>query len=280
MKKNKLALFSIPYVIWMALFVVAPIIMVVIYAFTAAPPDGGFTLANFSRMGDYAVVFARSFQLAIIATLICVLIGYPVAYFMAKEGPGFQRTAMMIIMLPMWMNFLLRTYAWMTLLEDNGLINQFFRLLGLLGPEESLHMINTNGAVVLGMVYNFLPFMVLPLYSVMTKIDSRVIEAAQDLGSNGFQVLLRVILPLSVPGILSGITMVFVPAVSTFVITKLLGGSKVLLIGDAIETMFIGQGANYNVGAALSLVLMVLILLCMAMTSFADKDDEEGGLVL
>ena len=177
----------------------------------------------------------------------------------------------MIIMLPMWMNFLLRTYAWMTLLEDNGLINQFFRLLGLLGPEESLHMINTNGAVVLGMVYNFLPFMVLPLYSVMTKIDSRVIEAAQDLGSNGFQVLLRVILPLSVPGILSG---------STFVITKLLGGSKVLLIGDAIETMFIGQGANYNVGAALSLVLMVLILLCMAMTSFADKDDEEGGLVL
>ena len=186
----------------------------------------------------------------------------------------------MISMLPMWMNFLLRTYAWMTLLEDNGLINQFFRLLGLLGPEESLHMINTNGAVVLGMVYNFLPFMVLPLYSVMTKIDSRVIEAAQDLGSNGFQVLLRVILPLSVPGILSGITMVFVPAVSTFVITKLLGGSKVLLIGDAIETMFIGQGANYNVGAALSLVLMVLILLCMAMTSFADKDDEEGGLVL
>ena len=165
----------------------------------------------------------------------------------------------MIIMLPMWMNFLLRTYAWMTLLEDNGLINQFFRLLGLLGPEESLHMINTNGAVVLGMVYNFLPFMVLPLYSVMTKIDSRVIEAAQDLGSNGFQVLLRVILPLSVPGILSGITMVFVPAVSTFVITKLLGGSKVLLIGDAIETMFIGQGANYNVGAALSLVLSMTL---------------------
>lgn len=276
--KNKLSLFAVPYVGWMSIFVVAPIIIMVVYAFSTAAGD--FTLENFARMGTYTAVFTRSFKLAIIATLIALLIGYPVSYMLSKEGPQVQRIAMVLIMLPMWMNFLLRTYAWMTLLEDNGLINQFFRLLGLLGPEESLHMINTNGAVVLGMVYNFLPFMVLPLYSVMTKIDSRVIEAAQDLGSNGFQVLLRVILPLSVPGILSGITMVFVPAVSTFVITKLLGGSKVLLIGDAIETMFIGQGANYNVGAALSLVLMVLILLCMAMTSFADKDDEEGGLVL
>ena len=269
---------AVPYVVWMAIFVVAPLVLVVVYAFTAK--DGSFTLANFSNMNQYLGVFGNSFFLAVVATLICILVGYPLAYLLARENSRIRGAAMMLIMLPMWMNFLLRTYAWMTLLEDNGLINQFFRLLGLLGPEESLHMINTNGAVVLGMVYNFLPFMVLPLYSVMTKIDSRVIEAAQDLGSNGFQVLLRVILPLSVPGILSGITMVFVPAVSTFVITKLLGGSKVLLIGDAIETMFIGQGANYNVGAALSLVLMVLILLCMAMTSFADKDDEEGGLVL
>ena len=276
--KNKLSLFAVPYVGWMSIFVVAPIIIMVVYAFSTAAGD--FTLENFARMGTYTAVFTRSFKLAIIATLIALLIGYPVSYMLSKEGPQVQRIAMVLIMLPMWMNFLLRTYAWMTLLENNGLINQFLRLIGILKEGQSLEMINTQGAVVLGMVYNFLPFMVLPLYSVMAKLDNRIIEAAQDLGSNGFQVLLRVILPLSVPGILSGITMVFVPAVSTFVITKLLGGSKVLLIGDAIETMFIGQGANYNVGAALSLVLMVLILLCMAMTSFADKDDEEGGLVL
>ena len=267
-----------PFIVWMALFTIVPLAMVVWFAFTDA--SGNWTFDNILAIGDYAETFLSSIAMGAVATLICLVLAYPLAYSISRSSERVQQTRVMIIMLPMWMNFLLRTYAWMTLLEDNGLINQFFRLLGLLGPEESLHMINTNGAVVLGMVYNFLPFMVLPLYSVMTKIDSRVIEAAQDLGSNGFQVLLRVILPLSVPGILSGITMVFVPAVSTFVITKLLGGSKVLLIGDAIETMFIGQGANYNVGAALSLVLMVLILLCMAMTSFADKDDEEGGLVL
>ncbi len=276
MKKTRSA--AAPFGVWMTLFTLVPLGIVLWFAFT--DKEGRFTVQNLSAILDYAGTFGLSIGLGAVATVVCLLLAYPLAYSISRSGERVQRTMVMIIMLPMWMNFLLRTYAWMTLLEDNGLINQFFRLLGLLGPEESLHMINTNGAVVLGMVYNFLPFMVLPLYSVMTKIDSRVIEAAQDLGSNGFQVLLRVILPLSVPGILSGITMVFVPAVSTFVITKLLGGSKVLLIGDAIETMFIGQGANYNVGAALSLVLMVLILLCMAMTSFADKDDEEGGLVL
>ena len=276
MKKTRSA--AAPFGVWMTLFTLVPLGIVLWFAFT--DKEGRFTVQNLSAILDYAGTFGLSIGLGAVATVVCLLLAYPLAYSISRSGERVQRTMVMIIMLPMCMNFLLRTYAWMTLLEDNGLINQFFRLLGLLGPEESLHMINTNGAVVLGMVYNFLPFMVLPLYSVMTKIDSRVIEAAQDLGSNGFQVLLRVILPLSVPGILSGITMVFVPAVSTFVITKLLGGSKVLLIGDAIETMFIGQGANYNVGAALSLVLMVLILLCMAMTSFADKDDEEGGLVL
>ena len=276
MKKTRSA--AAPFGVWMTLFTLVPLGIVLWFAFT--DKEGRFTVQNLSAILDYAGTFGLSIGLGAVATVLCLLLAYPLAYSISRSGDRVQRTMVMIIMLPMWMNFLLRTYAWMTLLEDNGLINQFFRLLGLLGPEESLHMINTNGAVVLGMVYNFLPFMVLPLYSVMTKIDSRVIAAAQDLGSNGFQVLLRVILPLSVPGILSGITMVFVPAVSTFVITKLLGGSKVLLIGDAIETMFIGQGANYNVGAALSLVLMVLILLCMAMTSFADKDDEEGGLVL
>lgn len=276
MKKVRSA--AAPFGIWMALFTIVPLGIVLWFAFT--DKEGHFTVSNLSAIVDYAGTFGLSIGLGAIATVLCLLLAYPLAYSISRSGERVQQTMVMIIMLPMWMNFLLRTYAWMTLLEDNGLINQFLRLTGLLGPEESFHMINTNGAVVLGMVYNFLPFMVLPLYSVMTKIDSRIIEAAQDLGSNGFQVLFRVILPLSVPGILSGITMVFVPAVSTFVITKLLGGSKVLLIGDAIETMFIGQGANYNVGAALSLVLMVLILLCMAMTSFADKDDEEGGLVL
>ena len=267
-----------PFGIWMTLFTIVPLGIVLWFAFT--DKEGNFTLSNLSAILDYAGTFGLSIGLGAIATVLCLILAYPLAYSISRSGERVQQTMVMIIMLPMWMNFLLRTYSWMTLLEDNGLINQFFRLIGLLGPEDSIHMINTNGAVVLGMVYNFLPFMGLPLYSVMTKIDGRVIEAAQDLGSNGFQVLLRVILPLSVPGILSGITMVFVPAVSTFVITKLLGGSKVLLIGDVIETMFIGQGANYNVGAALSLVLMVLILLCMAMTSFAEKDDEEGGLVL
>ena len=263
-----------PYLVWMVLFIVVPLGIVVWYALTNS--DGQVTLANLTSIGRYASVFGRSLLLAAEATIICLVLAFPVGYFLSRLRANKQHIMLMLVMLPMWMNFLLRTYAWMTLLEKNGLINKLLGLFGI-GP---FNMINTSGAVVLGMVYNFLPFMVLPLYSVMTKIDSRVIEAAQDLGSNGFQVLLRVILPLSVPGILSGITMVFVPAVSTFVITKLLGGSKVLLIGDAIETMFIGQGANYNVGAALSLVLMVLILLCMAMTSFADKDDEEGGLVL
>lgn len=272
MKKNKLALFSIPYVIWMALFVVAPIIMVVIYAFTAAPPDGGFTLDNFARMGSYTVVFSRSFQLAIIATLVCLLIGYPVAYLMAKEGPGFQRIAMMIIMLPMWMNFLLRTYAWMTLLEKNGLINKLLGLFGI-GP---FNMINTSGAVVLGMVYNYLPYMILPLYTAMTKIDNSVVEAAQDLGANVFQILGRVLIPLSKPGIATGITMVFVPAVSTFIISRMLGGGANLLIGDLIELQFLGNSYNLNLGSAMSLVLMVIVLLCMSFTSSFDEEEMEG----
>ena len=283
MKKNKLALFSIPYVIWMALFVVAPIIMVVIYAFTAAPPDGGFTLANFSRMGDYAVVFARSFQLAIIATLICVLIGYPVAYFMAKEGPGFQRTAMMIIMLPMWLNFLLRTYSWLAILEKNGFLNQFFSAIGLFNLINNIFgtdityfkMIGTSGAVVLGMVYNYLPYMVLPLYTIMVKIDNSVIEAAQDLGANVYHVVAKVLVPLSMPGITTGITMVFVPSISTFIISRMLGGGSNLLIGDLIELQFLGNSYNYNLGSAMSLVLMVIVLLCMSFTT-ADTEEMEA----
>lgn len=268
--KNKLSWFAVPYVVWIALFVVAPIILVVIYAFSTA--DGSFTLDNFSRMGTYAVVFGRSFKLAIIATAVCLLIGYPISYLMSREGPRFQRVGMVLIMLPMWMNFLLRTYAWMTLLEKNGLINKLLGLFGI-GP---FNMINTSGAVVLGMVYNYLPYMILPLYTAMTKIDNSVVEAAQDLGANVFQILGRVLIPLSKPGIATGITMVFVPAVSTFIISRMLGGGANLLIGDLIELQFLGNSYNLNLGSAMSLVLMVIVLLCMSFTSSFDEEEMEG----
>ena len=201
-----------------------------------------------------------------------MLIGYPVSYKMSKEGPRFQRLAMVLIMLPMWMNFLLRTYAWMTLLEKNGLINKFFGLFGL-GP---FNMINTSGAVVLGMVYNYLPFMILPIYTAMTKIDDSIIEAAQDLGCNVWQILFRVLVPLTGPGIATGITQVFVPAVSTFIISRMLGGGSNLMIGDLIEMQFLGNSYNLNVGSAMSLVLMIIVLLCMSFTSSFDEDEMEG----
>ena len=279
--KNKLSRLTIPYVIWMALFVVAPIIMVVIYAFSAA--DGGFTLANFAKMGTYAVVFTRSFKLALIATLICLLIGYPLAYIMSKEGPRFQRVAMVLIMLPMWMNFLLRTYSWMAILENNGLLNQLFQKIGLITLYNNIfgtdltffRMINTQGAVVLGMVYNYLPFMILPIYSVIVKLDSSLIEAARDLGANSFNVFRRVILPLSLPGVLSGITMVFVPSVSTFAISKMLGGGTEMLLGDLIEQQFLGGAYNPQLGAAISLVMMVIVVVCMyVMNRFGEGEEQ------
>ncbi len=270
MMRSKTA--AAPFALWMALFTVIPLGIVLWFAFT--DEQGAFTLANLSSIGEYAGTFGLSIFLGAVATVICLVLAFPLAFTISRAKGRKQQTMVMIIMLPMWMNFLLRTYAWMSLLENNGFINQFLRVIGVLADGQSVSLINTNGAIVLGMVYNFLPFMVLPLYSVMVKIDGSVIEAAQDLGSNVFQVFGRVVLPLSLPGMLSGITMVFVPAVSTFVITKLLGGSKTLMIGDAIETMFIGQGANYHVGATLSLVLMVLILVCMAITGMVDKDGE------
>ncbi len=262
-----------PFGVWMALFTVVPLGIVLWFAFTDGA--GQFTLSNLTSIWEYAGTFGISIALGAIATVICLVLAFPLAFTISRSQGRAQQTMVMMIMLPMWMNFLLRTYAWMSILENNGFINQFLRLIGVLPAGHSLELINTNGAVVLGMVYNFLPFMVLPLYSVMVKIDKSVIEAAQDLGSNTFQVFRKVVLPLSVPGMLSGITMVFVPAVSTFVITKLLGGSKTLMIGDAIETMFIGQGANYHVGATLSLVLMVMILICMAVTGMVDKGEED-----
>ena len=267
-----------PFALWMSIFTVVPMAIVVWFAFT--DESGSFTLANIVEIWQYAGTYVDSIWMGALATIICLVLAYPVALSISRKSEHMQRTMVMIVMLPMWMNFLLRTYAWMTLLENNGLINQFLRMIGVLAPDASLPMINTDGAVVLGMVYNFLPFMILPLYSVMAKMDNRVIEAAQDLGSNNWQVFRRVILPLSAPGIVSGVTMVFVPAVSTFVISKLLGGSKNMMIGDVIETMFVGDGCDYNVGAALSLVLMVLMLLCMSMMRKVDNgEDELGGMM-
>ena len=285
MKSNRLSRFAIPYVIWMALFVVAPIIMVVIYAFSASV--GGFTLDNFAKMGTYTVVFTRSFKLALIATAICVLIGYPVSYKMSKEGPRFQRLAMVLIMLPMWMNFLLRTYSWMALLENNGLLNQLFRKIGLIALYNSVfgtdlsffRMINTQGAVVLGMVYNYLPFMILPIYSVIIKLDRSLIEAARDLGANSFQVFRRVILPLSLPGVLSGITMVFVPSVSTFAISKMLGGGTEMLLGDLIEQQYMGGAYNPYLGAAISLVMMVIVVICMVVMNRFGEGEEQAVMM-
>jgi spermidine/putrescine transport system permease protein len=276
---------AVPYVVWMAIFVIAPLVLVLIYAFTSR--GGGFTLENFTVMGTYATVFGRSFLLALFATLVCILLGYPLAYILAREGASMRRIAMMLIMLPMWMNFLLRTYSWMSILENTGLLNTFFQKIGLFALINGLfgtnleyfHMINTQGAIVLGMVYNFLPFMVLPIYTVIEKIDYRVIEAAQDLGANSRQVFQKVIFPLSLPGVLSGITMVFVPAVSTFAIPRLLGGGMVTMLGDLIEAQFMGSAYNPYLGSAISLVMMVIVLICMAvMNRFGEG--EEGTVVL
>ena len=278
---SKRSLLAAPYVGWMALFVVAPIVMVVVYAFTTAAFDP--TLANFTGMGTYTSIFLRSFQLALVATVICLLIGYPLAYLMAKEGPGFQRMATVLIMLPMWVNFLLRTYAWMAILENNGLLNQLFDLIGLFdlinglfGTDiEFFRMIRTQGAVVLGMVYNYLPFMVLPIYSVIVKLDRSLLEAAQDLGANTAGVFRRVIFPLSLPGILSGVTMVFVPSVSTFAISQLLGGGTHMLLGNLIELQFLGGAYNPHLGSAIALVMMVIVIICMwIMNRFGEGEEQ------
>ena len=259
-----------PYLVWMVLFIVVPLGIVVWYALTNS--DGQVTLANLTSIGRYASVFGRSLQLAAEATIICLVLAFPVGYFLSRLRANKQHIMLMLVMLPMWMNFLLRTYAWMTLLEKNGLINKLLGLFGI-GP---FNMINTSGAVVLGMVYNYLPYMILPLYTAMTKIDNFVVEAAQDLGANVFQILGRVLIPLSKPGIATGITMVFVPAVSTFIISRMLGGGANLLIGDLIELQFLGNSYNLNLGSAMSLVLMVIVLLCMSFTSSFDEEEMEG----
>lgn len=305
-KKSRYTAF--PYLVWMSVFIIVPLILIVVFAFTTTAKydaagnrltneqakelltqweESGkpgpspvvekyrFTFDNIIQVRNYSSTLINSVILAVIATVICLLLGYPFAYLISRMRVGRQKIMIMFIMLPMWMNFLLRTYAWMTLLEKNGWINRFLGLLGF-GPYE---MINTQGAVILGMVYNYLPYMILPLYSVMTKIDNRVIEAAYDLGANRFHALTKVILPLSMPGIASGITMVFVPSVSTFIISKLLGGGTNMLIGDLIELQFLGNAYNPHLGSAISLVLLVFVLLIMSVTNQLDSDNTEGVLI-
>ena len=272
MKKNKSVLLSTPYLIWMVVFTLIPLGVVGYYALTD-PATGVFSLVNLKNLGAYWGVLWDSIAYSLISAFICLLLGYPVAYYIAHCGETAQKILYMLVMLPMCMSFLLRTLAWVGLLQDTGLINRLLQAVGF--PQ--LRLIRTPGAVVLGMVYNYLPYMILPLYSVIVKIDNRLIEAAEDLGCTPVQTFSKVVLPLSMPGILSGITMVFVPAVSTFYISQKLGGTDTVLIGDVIERQF-KQGNNPNLGAALSLVLMLLVFVCTGIMNRFGAD-EEGGVI-
>ncbi|WP_349946081.1 ABC transporter permease [Lacrimispora sp. BS-2] len=262
-------LLSGPYIMWMIGFILIPLALIVFYGLTDR--SGAFTLANVLSVttAEHSKALWLSLGLSFISTALCLILAYPLAMVLRSRGMGQGSFIVFIFILPMWMNFLLRTLAWQTLLEKNGVINGVLNALHL--PNQNL--INTPGAIILGMVYNFLPFMVLPIYNVLMKIDDNVINAARDLGANTVQVLFRILFPLSVPGIVSGITMVFVPALTTFVISNLLGGSKILLIGNVIEQEFT-KGSNWNLGSGLSLVLMIFILISMALIAKYDKNGE------
>lgn len=268
---NKLV--ASPYIVWSAIFIVVPLIIMVYFALTDS--SGTFTLANLSGLGQYKKAFAISIIYAAAATVITLILAYPMAYFMTKLNVSSQRMLFMIVMIPMWMNFLIRTYSWITILANTGLINTFLTNIGL----KPLKLINTPGAVILGMVYDFIPYMILPIYSVMSKLDKSLLEAAEDLGSNSVTKFKKVIFPLSRPGVISGITMVFVPSVSTFYISQKLGGNKTMLIGDTIEYFFNLGPSYYNIASAISLVLMVMILICLfIMNRFTDSED--GGVLM
>ena len=272
--KNYNPIICTPYTVWSIIFIVVPLIMVAYYAFT--DKSGAFTLANIAELPRYAKTFGISLLYSAIATVVCLIISYPLAYFMSNMKATPQRMLSMLIMVPMWMNFLIRTYSWITILANTGLINNLLSKIGI-GP---VKLINTPGAIILGMVYNFLPYLILPIYTAMLKLDHSLLEAADDLGASPITRLKKVIFPLTMPGVISGITMVFVPCISTFYISQKLGGGKTMLIGDVIEMQF--QSAyNYNLGAAISLVLMILILISLAvMNHFADNDENAGGLLV
>ena len=274
MKKNNSVLLSTPYLIWMVVFTLIPLGVVAYYALTD-PATGAFSLVNLQNLGMYWGVLWQSIIYSLISAFICLLLGYPVAYFIAHCSDTTQKILYMLVMLPMCMSFLLRTLAWVGLLQDTGIINDLLAAIGF----PRLQLIRTPGAVILGMVYNYLPYMILPLYTTIVKIDYRLIEAAEDLGCTPVQTFIKVVLPLSTPGILSGITMVFVPAVSTFYISQKLGGTDTVLIGDIIERLF-KQADNPNLGAALSLVLMALVFICTGIINRFGGNDEEGGVIV
>lgn len=258
-----------PYLFWAVSFIIIPLLLIVYYGLTDT--DGAFTLLNLAKMAEPENLksLGLALLLSLVSTLICLILAYPLAMILSEKNLNQTSFIVLIFILPMWMNFLLRTLAWQTLLEKNGVINSILAFFHL--PEQTL--INTPAAIILGMVYNFLPFMVLPVYNVLSKIDGDVIYAARDLGANSIQTFTKIILPLSVPGIISGITMIFVPSLTTFVISDLLGGSKILLIGNVIEQEF-KQGSNWNVGSGLSLVLMIFIIASMALIAKYDKEGE------
>ncbi len=276
-----------PYTVWAVLFILVPLVFVAYYAFT----DNAFhfTLDNVKRfftatstvigsdgnaqeVRTYLLIFWRSLKLAVISTIICLAFGYPIAYIMARAAPRVQRTFMTIIMIPMWMNFLIRTYAWMTILQDKGIFNNFLTTLHL----PAVHIIGTEAAVVIGMVYDYFPYMILPLYSILAKLDPKLLEAARDLGCSGWGVLKRVVWPLSLPGVISGVTMVLIPSISTFYISQKLGDGKFFLIGDAIEGQYVAN--NLHFAAAIAFVLMIVLLLCMGLMRKLAGRRVEGGL--
>ncbi len=270
--KNKKLMLGLPYYFWSIAFVIIPLFMVVYYGLT--DKTGAFTFDNLAKISvpEHAKSLWLALKLSFESTVVCFILAYPLAMILSKSGKGRSSVLVLIFILPMWMNFLLRTMAWQTLLENNGVINTILKSIGL----PALHMINTPGAIIFGMVYNFLPFMVLPLYNSLSKIDINVINAARDLGANPFQTFIKITLPLSVPGIISGITMVFVPSLTTFVISNLLGGAKILLIGNVIEQEF-SLTNNWHLGSGLSMILMIFIIISMIITAIFDKDGE--GLI-
>ena len=275
-----------PYSVWSVIFVVVPLLFIAYYAFT----DNAFRFTTehivrfftaksnvfqddgtTAEVRTYVLIFLRSVRLALISTAVCLLLGYPMAYIMSRAREKTQKTMVTLIMIPMWMNFLIRTYAWMTILQDTGILNTLLGKLSL-GP---VHIIGTETAVIIGMVYDYFPYMVLPIYSVLAKLDGKLLEAARDLGCNGFSVLRRVIFPLSIPGVVSGITMVLVPSISTFYISQKLGNGKFFLIGDAIEGQYVAN--NLHFAAAIAFVLMVILLVCMAVVKNVTARYVYGG---
>ncbi len=264
-------LLNAPYMVWSAIFIIVPLLIVIYYSFSDG--NGNFTFDNILALKDYSGVFITSIIYALISTLICLLIAYPFSYFLSKSSASYQKIMILLVMMPMWMNLLIKTYSWTVILDNSGVLNKIITALGF----GRVQFMGTPGAVILGMVYDFIPYMIIPIYTSISKIDTSLLEAAEDLGSNAFVKLKKVILPLSMPGVMSGITMVFVPSISTFYISQKLGNGMILLAGDIIETQF--KIPNYPLGAAMSLVLMIFIIISMAiMNRFGDS--QEGSVIV